>query len=113
MTIATMIVATSTLLAVAALATNAQRRIAPIPGFLITERTEERIAGRFTHGAYVGVFEANKESSSLASAQVRVGLPAGVTEPGREAERELVLDASAQFSEGGEKTSVIIDGLFS
>ncbi len=110
MTVATVIVATSILLAVAAPVTNAQDPIVSPARPLVTRRTDQMMAGRFAHGAYVGSFEARRVSPTQATAQVRVGLPAGATGPEGEAERELVLDASASLSEDGRKTSVIVDG---
>lgn len=61
-----------------------------------TARTTEEIAGGLSGGPSDVVFEARMETPSLVSVQVRVN--------------DLVLDASAEIGEDGQKKVIIIDG---
>lgn len=69
---------------------------AATPGFHLTSRTTERIAGILNEGSSHVEFEGRMESPSHVSVQVRVN--------------DLVLDASAELGKGGQRKVVIVDG---
>ena len=66
------------------------------PALQITTHTSGEIVGRFKQGSSNVLFESRMETSQRAAVQVRVN--------------DLLLDASGELEEGGQRITVIIDG---
>jgi len=66
------------------------------PQLHITTHTRDHIAGYLDDGAFRVEFESRMENPRLVSVQVRIN--------------DLVLDASAEFGEDGQKKLIVIDG---